>query len=221
MDYKEEEFLPLSGIQHFLFCRRQWALIHVEQQWKENYLTAEGRQLHNKVDDPFIREKREGVIFSRSVPICSHRLGLSGICDLIEFHPSSDGVALPGQAGSFLPIPVEYKHGEPKIGLEDITQVVAQVCCLEEMFSFTISQAYLFYGKTRHREIVNVTSENRNLVEAISLEMHEMYSIKHTPKVRVSKACQSCSLKDICLPQLLKKKSVKEYIHTAIFQEKQ
>ena len=219
MYYEEEDYLPLSSLQHFVFCRRQWALIHVEQQWQENYLTAEGRLLHSKVDDPFVNEKREDMITSRSVPVFSHSLGLSGICDLIEFRLSPEGIKLPGQQHTYIPVPVEYKHGEPKSGLEDIIQVVAQVCCLEEMLSFTISEAYLFYGKTRHRELVNITVDERNLVESISLEMHEMYSRRHTPKARVTKACQSCSLKDICLPELLKKRSVNEYIHNAIFQE--
>ncbi len=113
MEYSLDDLLPLSGLQHFLFCRRQWALIHIEQQWKENFLTAEGRHLHHNVDDPFIKEKREGIITSRSIPVISRRLGLSGVCDLIEFHPASEGIRLPNQVGTYLPIPVEYKHGEP------------------------------------------------------------------------------------------------------------
>ena len=120
-EYTPDELLPLSGIQHFLFCRRQWALIHIEQQWKENVLTAEGRIMHKRVDDPFFTETRKGVITARSVPIASYRLGLVGVCDVVEFTASPDGVQLPGHAGLstgplrlYLPAPIEYKRG--KIG---------------------------------------------------------------------------------------------------------
>ncbi len=87
-EYTPEDLLPLSGIQHFLFCRRQWALIHVETQWRDNVLTVEGKQLHQRVDDPFFTETRNGVVTARAVPIASYRLGLSGVCDVVEFHPS-------------------------------------------------------------------------------------------------------------------------------------
>ncbi|OQY88252.1 MAG: CRISPR-associated protein Cas4, partial [Anaerolineae bacterium UTCFX2] len=163
-EYSPDELLPLSGIQHFLFCRRQWALIHIEQQWKDNALTAEGRIMHNRADDPFFTETRNGVITTRSVPVVSYRLGLSGICDVVEFVTSPDGVKLPNRKGLYLPIPVEYKRGKPKRDPVDEAQVCAQAICLEEMLSTDIPRGYLFYGQTRHREEVELTSQLRTLV---------------------------------------------------------
>ena len=102
-EYREDQLLALSGIQHFYFCRRQWALIHIERQWKENQSTAEGHLLHKRTDDPFFQEKRSGLIIARAMPVVSYTLGLYGICDVIEFRESSDGVHLRGQEGTFLP----------------------------------------------------------------------------------------------------------------------
>lgn len=208
-DYTPEDLLPLSGIQHFLFCRRQWALIHVEMQWKENALTAEGRIMHQRVDDPFFTETRNGVVIARSVPVASYRLGLSGVCDVVEFTPSppsplpiGEGVRLPNRAGLYLPAPVEYKRGHPKRDPVDEAQLCAQAMCLEEMLSVEIPRGYLFYGQTRHREEVEFTPELRTLVEEMSAEMHHYFSRGYTPKVKISKACRSCSLADICLPKL-------------------
>lgn len=204
-EYSPDELLPLSGIQHFLFCRRQWALIHIEQQWKDNALTAEGRIMHNRADDPFFTETRNGVITTRSVPVVSYRLGLSGICDVVEFVTSPDGVKLPNRKGLYLPIPVEYKRGKPKRDPVDEAQVCAQAICLEEMLSTDIPRGYLFYGQTRHREEVELTSQLRTLVQEMSAEMHNYFRKGYTPRVKTSKACRSCSLADICLPVLNEK----------------
>jgi CRISPR-associated exonuclease Cas4 len=204
-EYTPEDLLPLSGIQHFLFCRRQWALIHVEQQWKENALTAEGRIMHKKVDDPFFTETRNGVIIARSVPVASYRLGLSGICDVVEFTTSSDGVKLPNKEGLYIATPIEYKRGKPKREPVDEAQLCAQAICLEEMLSTTIAKGFLFYGETRHREEIEFTLELRNLVKSMSDEMHNYFSRGYTPKVKTHKGCRSCSLADICLPVLNEK----------------
>ena len=91
-EYTPDDLLPLSGIQHFLFCRRQWALIHIERQWQENVLTAEGRIVHERADDPFFPEVRKGTILTRSMPVTSYRLGLVGVCDVVEFTESPEGV---------------------------------------------------------------------------------------------------------------------------------
>jgi CRISPR-associated exonuclease Cas4 len=201
-DYTPDDLLPLSGIQHFLFCRRQWALIHVETQWKENVLTVEGKQLHKRVDDPFFTESRNGMITARSVPVASYRLGLSGVCDLVEFSQSPEGVNLPGRDGLYLPAPVEYKRGQPKREPVDEAQLCAQAMCLEEMLAVTIPLGYLFYGETRHRVPVELNAELRELVVKMSEEMHAYFQRGYTPKVKTSKACRSCSLADICLPVL-------------------
>jgi CRISPR-associated exonuclease Cas4 len=202
-EYTSDELLPLSGIQHFLFCRRQWALIHVERQWQENLLTVEGKLLHKRVDDPIFTEARKGVITARSVPVASHRLGLSGVCDVVEFTESPDGVALPGRNGQYLPAPVEYKRGHEKIDPCDEAQLCAQAICLEEMLSIPIPVGYLYYGETRHRVGVELNLELRSLVKEMSDEMHAYFQRGYTPRVKPSKACRSCSLADICLPGLM------------------
>ncbi|RJP46229.1 MAG: CRISPR-associated protein Cas4 [Anaerolineaceae bacterium] len=219
-EYTQDDLLPLSGIQHFLFCRRQWALIHVEQQWKENALTAEGRIMHKRADDPFFTETRNGVITARSVPVASYRLGLSGVCDVVEFKPSppapsrstpaglsegEGGITLPNREGMYLPSPIEYKRGREKRDHSDETQLCAQAMCLEEMLSTRISRGYLFYGETRHRVEIEFTSELRTLVEDMSAEMHNYFSRGYTPKVKTHKGCRSCSLADVCLPKLQEK----------------
>ncbi|MBI2333776.1 MAG: CRISPR-associated protein Cas4 [Chloroflexi bacterium] len=211
-EYTQDDLLPLSGIQHFLFCRRQWALIHVEQQWKENALTVEGRIMHKRVDDPFFTETRNGVITARSVPVASYRLGLSGVCDVVEFIPSplpspsaGEGVMLPNREGLYLPMPVEYKRGKEKHDHSDETQLCAQAMCLEEMLSTRISRGYLYYGETRHRVEIEFTAELRTLVQDMSAEMHNYFSRGYTPKVKTHKGCRSCSLADICLPVLQEK----------------
>lgn len=204
-EYAPDDLLPLSGIQHFLFCRRQWALIHIEQQWKENMLTAEGRIMHNRADDPFFTETRNGVITARSVPIASYRLGLSGVCDVVEFTSSPDGVKLPNRDGLYLPTPIEYKRGKEKRDHSDETQLCAQAICLEEMLSTNIPHGFLYYGETRHRLQIELTAELRTLVQEMADEMHNYFSRGYTPKVKTSKACRSCSLVDVCLPVLQEK----------------
>jgi CRISPR-associated exonuclease Cas4 len=201
-EYTVEELLPLSGIQHFLFCRRQWALIHVEQQWRENVLTAEGRILHNRADDPFFTETRNGVIRARSVPIASYRLGLSGKCDIVEFTASPDGIKLPGKDGLYSPAPVEYKRGKEKHDYSDKAQLCAQAMCLEEMLSSNIPHGWLYYGQTRHRVEIELTPELRALVKEMSDEMHTYFSRGYTPRVKPFKGCRACSLADVCLPEL-------------------
>jgi CRISPR-associated exonuclease Cas4 len=211
-EYTPDELLPLSGIQHFLFCRRQWALIHVERQWQENVLTAEGRILHKRADDPFFSEKRKGVITARSVPVASYSLGLSGVCDVVEFTPSpppspkmGEGVKLPGQEGLYLAAPVEYKRGKPKREPSDEAQLCAQAICLEEMLAVAIPVGYLYYGETRHRTAVELNSDLRSLVATMAEEMHAYFQRGYTPRAKPFKGCRSCSLADVCLPVLQEK----------------
>lgn len=204
-EYSPEDLLPLSGIQHFLFCRRQWALIHIEQQWKENALTAGGRIMHQRVDDPFFTETRHGVITARSVPVASYQLGLAGKCDVVEFTASPNGVKLPNRNGLYIPAPVEYKRGGPKHDHSDEAQLCAQAMCLETMLATTISHGYLYYGETRHRAEIEFTPDLRTLVQEMAAEMHNYFSRGYTPRVKIHKGCRSCSLADICLPVLREK----------------
>lgn len=232
-EYTSEDLLPLSGIQHFMFCRRQWALIHVEMQWQDNVLTVEGKQMHQRADDPFFTETRNSVIIARAVPVASYILGLSGVCDVVEFTPlhllsfsekmggkkegEQGGIRLPNREGLYLPAPVEYKRGKPKRDPVDEAQLCAQAMCLEEMLSVEIPRGYLYYGQTRHREEVELTAQLRALVKEMSAEMHHYFSRGYTPKVKTSKACRSCSLAEICLPVLQKNViAASEYIRQQV-----
>lgn len=188
-------------------------MIHVEQQWAENVHTVVGELMHKKAHDPYLVEKRKDLLVARSLPIASRKMGISGECDVVEFHRCEDGVKLHGHRGNFSVYPIEYKKGKPKLTEEDRLQLVAQAMCLEEMFSTDIPEGALFYGETRRREVVEVTEELRQEVRKMFREMHQYFERKYTPKVKYSKSCTACSLKDICLPKLGKSGSVKDYIH--------
>ena len=216
MNKSEDDYLALSGIQHFSFCRRQWALIHIEQLWKENLLTTEGRLMHERAHDASIRERRGNTITVRGVRISSKRLGASGQCDVLEYRADPAGFSLPGEEGTWLPFPVEYKHGSAKDNPADRLQLCAQGICLEEMHCCDIPEGALFYGETRRREIVPFTPELRQQVLDCFLEMHQLYKRGYTPKVRPSKSCNACSLKEFCLPKLLRGKSAASYLAAAM-----
>ena len=213
--YSEDEFLMLSGVQHFSFCCRQWALIHVEQKWVENVLTAEGRVEHHRVHDNKITDIRDGKLTIRGLKIHSVKLGVAGECDAVEFTPVNDGITLHGRDGQWSLAPVEYKHGSSKVSDCDRLQVVMQAMCLEEMFSCRIDKAFIFYFETRRREEVDVSIELRRNAEEMLKEMRSYMSRNYTPKVKPSKGCNNCSFKDVCLPELQqeKRQSVSEYIN--------
>ena len=213
--FQEEDFLQLSGIQHFEFCRRQWALAYIEMQWQENVRTVEGKILHEKAHDAEMKEKRGDLLVVRALPIHSRE------CDVVEFHKVNDGIRLAGKEGSYQAIPVEYKRGKPKTDDSDILQLAAQAMCLEEMLCCTISYGYIFYGEIRHRMKVEFTDEIRDKVRRVFEEMHKYYEQRYTPKVKTGTRCNACSLKDICLPILNKKKSVSGYIDRIIADEEQ
>ena len=197
--YEEDEFLQLSGIQHFSFCRRQWALAYIELQWNENVRTVEGHLLHERAHDRTIAEKRGDIIVSRAMPVHSRELGISGECDVVEFHRSQGGIPLTGREGFYQVVPVEYKRGEPKESDVDILQLTAQAMCLEEMMCCEIPVGYLFYGETRHRTKVDITDGMRAKVREIFCEMHQYFEKRYTPRVKRTKSCNACSLKDMCL----------------------
>lgn len=216
MGYKEEDYLQLSGIQHFLYCRRQWALIHIEQQWSENYRTADGRLMHENVHDSSLRTRRGEVLTLRAMRLHSERLGLSGECDAVEFRRSEDGVPLAQAEGLWLPYPVEYKRGEPKSGAFDEAQLCAQAMCLEEMLCCEVPEGALYYGKIHRRQAVTFTDELRTQVRHAAEEMHELYRRGHTPKGKPNKGCNACSLKELCVPKLMRTRSVSSYLHTGM-----
>ena len=213
MVFKEDEFLQLSGLQHFSFCRRQWALIHIEQQWAENLRTTDGRILHQKAHDAGQREKRGSLLIARDMRIHSPTLGISGSCDVVEFHQDDRGIALPTYPGLWRPYPVEYKRGSPKSSDADRLQLCAQAMCLEEMLCCDIPEGALYYGEQRRREIVTLDDALRSQVRALLCEMHDLYRRRHTPKPKPHKGCRACSLQELCLPKLSKKRNVSEYLN--------
>ena len=205
-NYYEEDLLMLSGIQHFAFCQRQWALIHIEQQWSENSLTIEGQHLHSRVDDPHIKESHGTICSWRAVNLISLTLGFTGRADVIEFHQSSIGIRLPSKSGFWVPFPVEYKRGKPKADQCDKVQLCAQAMCLEEMFGFELVTGALFYGEIRQRENVSFSPDLRNQVRLFSKEMHRLFESGITPLPDYKPHCKACSLYNICLP-----KSARQY----------
>lgn len=210
--YEEEDWLQLSGIQHFAFCRRQWALAYIELQWQENVRTVEGKLMHEKAHDSSGGEKRGDIIISRAMPVHSREMGVSGECDIVEFHRNSTGIPIAGREGLFDIVPVEYKRGEPKKNDVDILQLTAQALCLEEMLCCRIPFGYLYYGETRRRKKIEFTEEIRCKTRDVFQEMHKYYDRRYTPKARRTKSCNACSLGNICLPMLGRHETVANYI---------
>lgn len=215
MNYTDDNLLMLSGIQHIAFCERQWALIHIEQQWEENLRTVEGTHLHEKVDDPFESENRKNLIVLRSVSLVSYSLGLYGVADVVEFcrTDSANGTILSGHTGKWLPLPIEYKRGKPKPDERDEVQLCAQAICLEEMYSLNIEKGTIFYGETRHRHDIEFGKLLRDKVLSYVQRMHQLFDNSITPLAVYMPHCKSCSLINICLPNTFNiKKSVINYL---------
>lgn len=198
--YGEEDLLPLSGIQHFAYCERQWALIHVENQWVENLRTAEGRLLHQMVDDPSFIESRGDIKKVRSVPLVSKTLGLFGVADLIELHRD------PGEASDQAFVIVEYKRGKIKPDDRDEVQLCAQAICLEEMLEITLNYGFIYYGEIKRRHRVNLNDHLRARVRTLAEKMHSLFEAGVTPLAVKGKRCTGCSMIDVCLPKLGKRK---------------
>lgn len=215
-EYSEDEYLKLSGIQHFAFCKRQWALIHIEDQWAENYRTMDGSIMHANAHNASNTENRGDRLIRRGLRIFSPTLGVSGECDVVEFYKSDKGISLDGYDGLWNIIPIEYKRGKPKEDVIDEVQLCCEAMCLEEMLCCEINEGYLYYGSTRKRTRVEFTSTLRSHVKTYLNEMHNLFKKQYTPKVKQHKECQSCSLKEICLPRLTKVISPSSYIKEAI-----
>jgi CRISPR-associated exonuclease Cas4 len=214
----ENDYMLLSGIQHFTFCRRQWALIYIEQQWADNYFTVDGSIMHDRTHDPFFTEKRGTRIVSRAVPVRSERLHLTGECDVVEFLADPEGVPLFGREGLWQPRPVEYKRGSGGSLEADSLQLCAQAICLEEMLCCRrIECASLYYGELRRRVDIPLTDELRSRVETTAREMYEIFRRGHTPTVKKQRSCASCSLKEICLPGISKQPSARAYLARELF----
>ena len=216
MIYQEEDFLQLSGLQHFKFCRRQWALIHIENLWAENFRTTDGAILHENAHNGDFSESRGDRLITRDMRVFSRTLGVSGACDVLEFHRSDDGIPLKGREGLWQPYPVEYKRGRPKETTADLLQLCGQAMCLEEMLCCAIPSGALYYGETRRRTEVVFSPELRQEVQTLLAEMHDLYRRGRTPKVKPTKSCNACSMKELCLPKLMRGRSVSDYLHRAM-----
>jgi CRISPR-associated exonuclease Cas4 len=193
--YPEDDLLPISALQHLLYCERQCALIHVERAWAENALTVQGRNLHARADKGR-GESRPGLRLGRGLPLRSVRLGLFGKADVVEFRPAHDD----GRAS--IPFPVEYKRGRPKSHDADRVQLCAQGLCLEEMLGVAVPAGALFYGKTRRREDVSFDRALRELTEHAARRLHDLLASGRTPPaIYDEKKCDRCSLIGQCMPK--------------------
>jgi len=206
----DADLIPLSALQHYLYCPRQCALIHLEQQWAENRQTAEGRLLHQRADTPQI-ERRRGVRTATGVPLLSLELGITGKADVVEFHHDEAGERA---------FPVEYKRGRPKPHRADEVQLCAQALCLEAMLGRPITAGALFYGQTRRRKDVAFDRDLRTLTMDTIEQTRAMFSAGKTPLTTYdAKRCDACSLLDLCQPRLLGRRSVEHWLHRQLDDE--
>jgi CRISPR-associated exonuclease Cas4 len=188
----EREVIPISALQHYLYCPRQCALIHVERLWAENVHTAEGRLLHRR-SEKLLSEMRRGVRTATALPLGSEQLGLSGLADVVEFHDVG---------GIQQPFPIEYKRGRPRAHRADEVQLCAQALCLEEMLSVPVPVGALFYGKTRRRVNVAFDTSLRTLTLEVIAFVRAQIDNGHTPPADYLAArCDACSLLDLCQPR--------------------
>lgn len=203
--YAEDALLPISALQHLAFCERQWALIHLEQQWAENLLTAEGRVMHERTHGEE-SESQGNLRIVRGLRVRSLRYGLVGVADTVEFvrlseDPTRPGVRLPNRRGRWQPKLVEYKRGRPKPDNCDLVQLCAQTFCLEEMLSTSIPAGAIFYGRPRRRLEVAIDADLRRNTEALCERLHRLHQAAVTPPAVYEKKCRSCSLRDACQPE--------------------
>lgn len=214
--------LMLSGIQHYMFCPRQWALIHIEQQWAENRLTTEGQLLHKNVDNPFYRQKNGDTITLRSLHIASKRLGLYGIIDAVELIPSDspeESITYNRYPGYWKPYPVEYKRGHSKPDERDEVQLAAQAMCLEEMYGINIPYGALYYDEVKHRETIAISDGLRKTTQQCAKQMHDIFKSGIMPKPVKASHCRNCSLKDICMPEMSDCTQVKTYLNNNLYED--
>jgi CRISPR-associated exonuclease Cas4 len=191
---ESEDFVPISALQHYLYCPRQCALIHVERLWAENRQTAEGRLLHDRADTPQI-ERRHGVRTITAMPLSCTALGIAGMADVVEIRV---------EPGGEHPVPVEYKRGRPKAHRADEVQLCAQALCLEAMFGCRVEEGALFYGQTRRRHSVVFDDDLRRLTLETIQATRTMIRAGHTPTASyLARRCDACSLIDLCQPELL------------------
>jgi CRISPR-associated exonuclease Cas4 len=214
----EDDLLPISALQHLVFCERQCALIHIEQAWAENPFTLEGEHLHESADVPGL-ESRGGLRIARGLHLRSFRLGLSGIADVVEFQrcegDAHEGAALPGIKGRWTPYPVEYKRGRKRYHRANEVQLCAQALCLEEMLETPVPKGALYYGKSRRRLEVEFSEELREFTESACERLRSLLAAGRTPPAVREKKCRDCSLLGICQPDVIGR-SVSTYLKRSL-----
>lgn len=215
--FTESDLRPLSALQHLAFCERQCCLIHIEQTWSENRLTAEGRILHEHVHEQE-SESRGDIYIVRGLKLRSLEHGLSGVADVVEFHRvEKGGIPLANKRGLWQPFPVEYKRGKPKSDRCDEIQLCAQALCLEEMLGAVIHHGALYYGAQRRRVDVALDDQLRKTTKDTAARLQVLLSSTNTPKAVYAKKCNNCSLLEICMPETAKQRGhVAAYIEAGI-----
>lgn len=203
-EYDERERLPISAIKQFAYCKRRFALMFIDDEWADNYKIIEGNITHEKVNDPFVKEKRKDIFYSRSVPVFSDKLKLYGIVDIIEFSQDGDGVAIDNKKGLWHINPIEYKNGKPEKSMADSMQLCAAAMCLEEMFFITINSGEIYYGKLRKRIPVDFSQQLRSEVHSAIEGINDLLNESRIPPKPVGQNCRLCSLADICLPGIFR-----------------
>jgi len=232
--YNEEDLLPISRLQHFLFCERRAALVEIEGIWADNLFTVEGTHLHQKVDDDVSPESRGGLRVTRGLLLHSFELGLSGKADVVEFHrlceeetaspsiPGEKAAAIPlaGISGLWRPYPVDYKRGRLRHEEGFEAQLCAQALCLEEMLGVAVPEGALYYGKPRRRLAVVFDDALREKTKEAARRLHELIASGRTPQARYEKKCESCSMLSVCMPKITgSHRSVQRYMAQALAQE--
>jgi CRISPR-associated exonuclease Cas4 len=207
---EDDDLIPVSALQHYLYCPRQCALIHLEQQWAENRQTAEGQLLHQRADKPLV-ERRRGVRIVTAMPLLSLELGITGKADVVEFYLSEAGERA---------FPVEYKRGRPKAHRADEVQLCAQALCLEAMLDTPVEAGALFYGQTRRRQDVAFDTALRELTRQTIADTRHMLASGQTPSATYEpKLCDGCSLIDVCQPRWLGRRSIETWLRRQIDDE--
>lgn len=227
MAYEDENLLPLSALQHLVFCERQCALIYLEQLWRDNSLTLQGANLHRRTHEGKPRREFRGdLVICRALPVKSVTLGVAGVADVVEFHRSLEdrtpntkrrSVALSGLQGWWTPFPVEYKRGKPKPGLCDRVQLCAQAICIEEMLAVCVPGGALFYGRTQHRLEVEFDDALRAATREAAGRLHALIESGVTPPATRGPGCRRCSLLTVCRPDVRsRRQSVSSYLASVL-----
>lgn len=218
MAYSDEDYIAISGLQHLAFCKRQWGLIHLEQEWTENFLTAEGRIMHERVDSGY-QEFRRGVKQYSGLHIKNSELGLYGRMDVLEVEKTEGPtIEIPwiGLSGNWNLRPVEFKHGKPKENDVDAVQLCAQAFCLEEMTGLHIDEGSIYYCEIRRRAEVEFTKNLRLATKNLILEAHRLLADGKLPAIEKNHHCKSCSLFEFCMPRINSKSKLQCY-HQELF----